>query len=72
LQPGALAAGVLEEAMDAGFKGAMVGTQPKGFGGDLDDAKLDPFWAVASARRATIFLRPCTFAAMTGSTGMIC
>ncbi|MGO8917599.1 MAG: amidohydrolase family protein [Stellaceae bacterium] len=58
LQSGKLAALVLEEALDAGFHGAMIGTQPKGVGGGLDDADLDPFWAMASARRATIFLHP--------------
>ena len=58
LQNGALAARVLEEAIDAGFKGVMIGTQPKGVGGNLDDAELDPFWEIASARRATIFLHP--------------
>jgi len=58
LQNGALAARVLEEALAAGFKGAMIGTQPKGLGGNLDDPELDPFWEVASARRATIFLHP--------------
>jgi aminocarboxymuconate-semialdehyde decarboxylase len=58
LQNGALAARVLEEAIDAGFKGVMIGTQPKGLGGNLDDAELDPFWEIASARHATIFLHP--------------
>jgi len=58
LQNGALAARVLAEALDAGFAGAMIGTQPKGVGGTLDDAGLDPFWEVASARRATIFVHP--------------
>lgn len=58
LQTGGLAARVLEEALDAGFDGAMIGTQPKGIGGNLDDPELDPFWEVASARRATIFLHP--------------
>src|SRR5579885_688074 len=58
LQDGRLAARVLEEALDAGFKGAMIATQPKGVGGNLDDPALDPFWAVASARRAAIFLHP--------------
>jgi aminocarboxymuconate-semialdehyde decarboxylase len=58
LQDGALAARVLEEALDAGFKGAMIATQPKGIGGNLDDPSLDPFWEVASARAATIFLHP--------------
>jgi aminocarboxymuconate-semialdehyde decarboxylase len=58
LQNGALAARVLEEALDAGFAGVMIGTQPKGVGGTLDDGELNPFWEVASARRATIFLHP--------------
>lgn len=58
LQHGALAARVLDEALDMGFKGAMIATQPKGAGGTLDDPSLDPFWEVASARRATIFLHP--------------
>jgi aminocarboxymuconate-semialdehyde decarboxylase len=58
LQDGALAARVLEEALDRGFKGAMIATQPKGIGGNLDDLSLDPFWEVASARQAAIFLHP--------------
>jgi aminocarboxymuconate-semialdehyde decarboxylase len=58
LQNGALAAKVLGEALDAGFKGAMIATQPKGTGGNLDDPDLDPFWELASARRATIFVHP--------------
>lgn len=58
LQDGALAARVLEEALDAGFKGAMIATQPKGTGGTLDDPSLNPFWEVASARGAAIFLHP--------------
>jgi aminocarboxymuconate-semialdehyde decarboxylase len=58
LQSGVLAARVLEEALDAGFHGAMIGTQPKGAGGGLDDADLDPFWEAASARKATVFLHP--------------
>jgi aminocarboxymuconate-semialdehyde decarboxylase len=58
LQNGALAARVLEEALDAGFKGAMIATQPKGTGGNLDDPDLDPFWELASARGATIFVHP--------------
>ncbi|HEY1795337.1 MAG TPA: amidohydrolase family protein [Stellaceae bacterium] len=58
LQDGALAARVLEEALDAGFHGAMIATQPQGVGGNLDDPSLDPFWAVASARNAAIFLHP--------------
>jgi aminocarboxymuconate-semialdehyde decarboxylase len=58
LQDGALAAKVLEEALDAGFRGAMIATQPKGIGGNLDDPTLDPFWEVASSRGAAIFLHP--------------
>src|SRR5437016_4969189 len=58
LQDGALTAKVLEEALDAGFHGAMIATQPKGVGGNLDDPSLDPFWEVASARQATLFLHP--------------
>jgi aminocarboxymuconate-semialdehyde decarboxylase len=58
LQDGALAAAVLDEALDAGFKGAMIATQPKVVGGNLDDPSLDPFWEVASARQAAIFLHP--------------
>ena len=58
LQDGKLAARVLEEALDAGFRGAMIATQPKGVGGNLDDPSLDPFWEVASAREAGIFLHP--------------
>jgi aminocarboxymuconate-semialdehyde decarboxylase len=58
LQDGMLAARVLEEALDRGFKGAMLATQPKGVGGTLDDPSLDPFWEAASARQAVIFLHP--------------
>jgi aminocarboxymuconate-semialdehyde decarboxylase len=58
LQDGALAAKVLEEALDAGFKGAMIATQPNGIGGNLDVPLLDPFWELASARGAAIFLHP--------------
>ncbi len=58
LQNGALAAEVLEEAMSAGFAGAMIGTQPHGNSGNLDDADLDPFWDAASSLGATIYLHP--------------
>lgn len=58
LQDGALAASVLGEAMDQGFAGAMIGTQPKGLGGNLDDPDLDPFWEVASALGAVIMIHP--------------
>jgi aminocarboxymuconate-semialdehyde decarboxylase len=58
LQDGALAAAVLAEALDAGFPGAMIGTQPKGAGGTLDDPSLDPFWSVASERGAVVYVHP--------------
>jgi aminocarboxymuconate-semialdehyde decarboxylase len=58
LQDGKLAAAVLAEALDAGFVGAMIGTQPKGIGGTLDDPALDPFWSVASERGAAIYIHP--------------
>lgn len=62
MQSGKLAAEVLEKALDQGFHGAMIGTQPKGSGGVLDDPDLEPFWEVASARKAAIFVHP-TFGA---------
>jgi aminocarboxymuconate-semialdehyde decarboxylase len=62
MQSGKLAAEVLEKALDGGFSGAMIGTQPKGSGGVLDDPDLEPFWEVASARNAAIFVHP-TFGA---------
>jgi aminocarboxymuconate-semialdehyde decarboxylase len=62
LQSGKHAAKVLEEALDAGFHGAMIGTQPKGAAGVLDDPDLDPFWEAASKREATLFVHP-TFGA---------
>jgi len=58
LQSGRHAARVLAEALDAGFHGAMIGTQPKGEGGALDDPDLDRFWEVASARKVTLFVHP--------------
>jgi len=58
LQNGKLAAQVLNEALDSGFAGAMIGTQPKGKGGNLDDEDLDDFWEVASNRGAVIFIHP--------------
>lgn len=58
LQSGKLAAKVLGEAMTAGFAGAMIGTQPKGSAGTLDDPDLDPFWEAASALKAVIYLHP--------------
>jgi aminocarboxymuconate-semialdehyde decarboxylase len=62
MQSGKLAAQALEEALDQGFHGAMIGTQPKGASGVLDDPDLNPFWEAASARKATLFVHP-TFGA---------
>jgi aminocarboxymuconate-semialdehyde decarboxylase len=62
MQSGQLAARSLEEALDQGFHGAMIGTQPKGAAGVLDDPDLNPFWEAASARKTTLFLHP-TFGA---------
>jgi aminocarboxymuconate-semialdehyde decarboxylase len=58
LQSGKLAAEVLREAHQAGFKGAMIGTQPKGKGGVLDDADLVPFWEAADELGSVIFIHP--------------
>ena len=62
LQSGKLAARVLAEALDSGHKGAMIGTQPKGTTGVLDDPDLDPLWEVASDRKAILYVHP-TFGA---------
>ncbi len=62
MQSGKLAARVLEDALNAGFHGAMIATQPNGQMSGLDDPDLNPFWEVANARRATIFMHP-TFGA---------
>lgn len=58
MQSGKHAAKVLEEAVAAGFHGVMIGTQPKGVGGKLDDPDLDPFWQAASEHKVTIFVHP--------------
>jgi aminocarboxymuconate-semialdehyde decarboxylase len=58
LQDGARAAEVLREAHAAGFKGAMIGTQPKGKGGVLDDPTLAPFWEAANELGSIIFIHP--------------
>ncbi len=58
MQSGQHAATVLEEAMKAGFHGAMIGTQPNGLGGNLDDSDLTPFWEAADAHKATLFVHP--------------
>lgn len=62
MQSGKRAAQVLNEALDQGFHGAMIGTQPKGTSGVLDDPDLDPLWDAASSRKATLFVHP-TFGA---------
>ena len=58
LQSGRHAATALEEALAAGFTGFMLGTQPFGASGNLDDPQLDPFWEAASDRGAALFLHP--------------
>ncbi|MGA3306787.1 MAG: amidohydrolase family protein, partial [Stellaceae bacterium] len=58
LQSGKLAASVLEEALGQGFKGIMIGTQPKGMGGTLDDPDLNPFWESASAKKVPVLVHP--------------
>ncbi|WP_213771587.1 amidohydrolase family protein [Bradyrhizobium sp. dw_78] len=58
LQDGARAAEVLKEAHGQGFKGAMIGTQPKGKGGVLDDPSLLPFWQAANELGSVIFIHP--------------
>jgi aminocarboxymuconate-semialdehyde decarboxylase len=58
LQSGTLAAQVLREAIAAGFRGAMIGTQPKGVGGVLDDPDLAPFWEAAHELGAIVFVHP--------------
>ena len=58
MQSGKHAAAVLNEAMDSGFRGFMIGAQPKGEGGNLDDPDLDPLWEAASDRGAVILIHP--------------
>jgi aminocarboxymuconate-semialdehyde decarboxylase len=58
LQDGARAAEVLKGAHAQGFKGAMIGTQPRGRGGVLDDPSLLPFWETADSLRSIIFIHP--------------
>lgn len=58
LQDGAAAAEVLQDAMENGFPGTMIGTQPKGVGGVLDDKSLDPFWRMADRTGAVVFIHP--------------
>jgi len=58
LQDGVQAAAVLREAHAQGFKGTMIGTQPKGIGGVLDDPSLDPFWMAADELGSILFIHP--------------
>jgi len=58
LQDGERAAEVLKEAHAEGFKGAMIGTQPKGKGGVLDDPSLLPFWEAANSLGSIVFIHP--------------
>lgn len=58
MQDGEAAARMLEELMDAGLAGVMIGTQPHGDHGNLDAPELAPFWAAASDRGAVVFIHP--------------
>ena len=58
LQNGERAAAVLRDSHAAGFAGAMIGTQPKGIGGVLDDPSLDPFWKAADELGSVLFIHP--------------
>jgi aminocarboxymuconate-semialdehyde decarboxylase len=58
LQSGKLAAQVLEEALGQGFHGVMIGTQPKGELGKLDDPDLNPFWEACNAHKVTLMVHP--------------
>ncbi|MEO1178993.1 MAG: amidohydrolase family protein [Pseudomonadota bacterium] len=58
LQNGAAAAAELEHLHAQGVKGVMIGTQPKGKGGVLDDPALDPFWQAADRLGAVVAIHP--------------
>ena len=58
LQSGEEAAGELRNSHAAGFRGTMIGTQPKGVGGVLDDPDLDPFWKEANRLGSIVFIHP--------------
>jgi len=58
LQDGAQAASVLREALDDGFKGIMIGTQPDAAGGVLDAPDLDPFWGMAHESGTIVYVHP--------------
>lgn len=57
-QDGLLAAQVLHEASKDDFHGVMIGTQPKGVGGVLDDPYLEPFWRAADDLGFVVFIHP--------------
>jgi aminocarboxymuconate-semialdehyde decarboxylase len=58
LQDGERAAELLREAHQIGFKGVMIGTQPKGKGGVLDDPSLVQFWEAAHGLGSIVFVHP--------------
>lgn len=58
LQDGQRAAELLRETHQIGFKGVMIGTQPKGKGGVLDDPSLTQFWQVADELGSIVFVHP--------------
>ena len=58
MQSGKLAAKVLQEAVRAGMPGAMIGTQPHGGYGNLDDPDLDEFWEIAAELQVPIVIHP--------------
>jgi len=58
LQDGERAAVLLTEMIEAGHKGVMIGTQPHGSSGNLDDPALAPFWAAADELGAVVFIHP--------------
>ena len=58
MQDGEQAAAELRWAHANGFRGAMIGTQPKGVGGVLDDPSLEPFWKAADELGSALFIHP--------------
>jgi aminocarboxymuconate-semialdehyde decarboxylase len=58
LGDGGRAASVLKSAVAAGFRGAMIGTLPRGVGSTLDAADLDPFWQAADDMGVLIHIHP--------------
>ena len=57
-QSGKHSAEVMQEALNDGFKGFMIGAQTRGVGGTLDDPDLDPFWEKAHETSAIILVHP--------------